>query len=178
MSGKILVGSHDGVYIIRFVGDVRVTLAGAFDHYIERMLSDTNFNSVLIDLTDAVAIDSTSLGGLARLSISVHQRKQCIPTLTCGSQDILRVLHNMGFDDVFDIVDELFTPTQSMAELPASQELSEAQMRQRVIDAHRVLMAMNDSNKAAFSDLVKALEAEAKSALLEDETIVSKGAVQ
>ena len=160
-SGKILVGSHDGVYVVRFVGDVRVTLSGAFDHYIDAMLADQTFSSVVIDLNDAIAIDSTSLGGLARLSLRVQERHAKLPTLVCRSADILRVLVNMGFDDVFVIVDESFEQTQPLAELPFGHDMSESEMRDKVIEAHRVLMAMNDRNEAAFKDLVQALETEA-----------------
>lgn len=160
MSGRILVGNHEGVYIIRFVGDVRVTLSGSFDHYLEAMLSDPNFVSVLVDLDDAVAIDSTSLGGLAKLSIRVEGRHHKLPTLMCHSADILRVLNNMGFDDIFAIVDEGFVEGPNLAELPVPHDMSEVAMREKVIEAHKVLMSLNESNEAAFKDLVRALEAE------------------
>ena len=164
MNGKILVGMHEGVFVIRFVGDVRVTLTGSFDHYIGKILSDPDFSSVLIDLNDAVAIDSTSLGGLAKLSLSVQERRHRLPTLVCSSPDILRVLRNMGFDDIFAIVDEQYLPDQSLAVLPVPHDMSEDEMRARVIDAHKVLMDMNETNQATFRDLVKALEAEDEAA--------------
>lgn len=160
MSGRILVGDHDGVYVIRFVGDVRVTLSGSFDHYLEGMLSDPNFASVLVDLDDALAIDSTSLGGLAKLSINVTKRHHKLPTLMCHSADILRVLTNMGFDDIFAIVDDGFTEGPHLAELPVPHDMSEVAMREKVIEAHKILMSLNDSNEAAFKDLVRALEVE------------------
>ena len=162
MSGRILVGDHNGVYVIRFEGDVRVTLCGSFDHYLDIMLKDPKFVSVLVDLSDAIAIDSTSLGVLAKLSLGVQQAKQRLPTLVCNAPDILRILFNMGFDDVFAIVDENFDTDQNLAELPMSTDIGENEMRTRVIDAHKVLMSMNEHNKEAFSDLVGALEAEAE----------------
>ena len=163
MSGRILVGDHDGVYVIRFEGDVRVTLCGSFDHYLDVMLNDPNLVSVLVDLSEAIAIDSTSLGVLAKLSIGLFDSRKRLPTLVCIAPDILRILTNMGFDDVFTIVDENFLNEQNLAELPSSTDFSETQMRQRVIEAHRVLMNMNDRNEATFKDLVSALEAEATS---------------
>jgi len=164
MSGRILVGDHDGVYVIRFEGDVRVTLCGSFDHYLEVMLADADFVSVLMDLSDAVAIDSTSLGVLAKLSLGVQRRNNRVPTLVCNAPDILRILVNMGFDDVFAIVDENYDAEQSLAELPVSSDLGEEEMRQRVIDAHKVLMSMNAKNAETFKDLVSALEAESAQA--------------
>ena len=98
MSGRILVGDHAGVYVIRFEGDVRVTLCGSFDHYLDVMLQDPGFVSVLVDLSDAIAIDSTSLGVLAKLSLGVQDSKARLPTLVCNVPDILRILFNMGFE--------------------------------------------------------------------------------
>ncbi len=160
MSGRILVGDHDGVYVIRFEGDVRVTLCGSFDHYLDVMLKDPQFVSVLVDLSDAVAIDSTSLGVLAKLSIGVQSKTRRLPTLVCNAPDILRILANMGFDDVFAIVDENYDAIQNLAVLPTAADLSEADMRERVIEAHKVLMRMNEQNAQTFKDLVAALEAE------------------
>ena len=162
MNGRILVGNHNGIYVIRFEGDVRVTLCGSFDHYLDVMLADEEFVSALVDLSDAIAIDSTSLGVLAKLSIGVQQRKDRLPTLVCDAPDILRILHNMGFDDVFAIVDEDFATQQNLAELPVSSDIGEDEMRERVIDAHKVLMSMNQQNAETFKDLVSALEAEAE----------------
>lgn len=160
MSGRILVGDHDGVYVIRFEGDVRVTLCGSFDHYLDVMFKDPQFVSVLVDLSDAIAIDSTSLGVIARLSIGVQQSKQRLPTLVCSAPDILRILMNMGFDDVFVIVDENFNTDQNLAELPLASDIGEDEMRARVIAAHKVLMGMNEKNERTFRDLVSALETE------------------
>ncbi|NKB97567.1 MAG: STAS domain-containing protein [Pseudomonadales bacterium] len=164
MSGRILVGDHGGVYVLRFEGDVRVTLSGSFDHYMQKMLVDGSLDSVLVDLTDAVAIDSTSLGVLAKLSIQLQKERARLPTLVCQSPDILRVLNNMGFDDVFAIVDENFHRDQNLAELPMANDMSEETLRGRVIEAHKVLMAMNTQNEKTFKDLVEALETEQTSA--------------
>jgi anti-anti-sigma factor len=161
VNGKILVGDHNGVYVIRFEGDVRVTLCGSFDGYLEQMLTNPDFESVLIDLSSAIGIDSTSLGVLAKLSLGVQEVKDKLPTLVCTSQDIRRILLNMGFDDVFAIVDEAFDLDRNLGELAEANDMTVDEMRDRVIDAHRVLMSLNDTNKAAFIDLVTSLEAEA-----------------
>ncbi len=161
MSGKVLVGNHEGVYVIRFEGDVRLTLCASLDHYFESMLNDSAFKAVLVDLGEAIAIDSTSLGVLAKLSISVKREKQQLPTLLCVVPDILRVLENMGFDEVFNIVDEKYQGRAGLAELPVAAELAAEAMRQHVIESHQVLMQMNEHNHAVFKDLVTALEDEA-----------------
>lgn len=159
MTGRILVAEHDGVYVLRFEGDVRLTLCAAADDYLERMFRDPGFRSVLVDLTATVGIDSTSLGILAKLSIQAARHYGFVPTLVSTNPDITRILYSMGFDDVYDIIEEPLERGSQLRELPVLQEVSEDELREHVIDAHRVLMSMNETNHNAFKDLVATLEA-------------------
>lgn len=159
MPGRILVGHHDGVYVILFEGDVRLTLCTAVDEYMDKMFRDPGFRSVVVDLSRTESIDSTSLGLLAKLSIQSQKRFNFRPTLVSTRRDITRILFSMGFDDVFNIVEEPLEHTEQLGELP-QMEADQEQVRQRVLDAHRVLMSMNDANREAFHDLVATLEAE------------------
>lgn len=159
MDGRILVGEHDGVYVLLFQGDVRLTLCAAVDELLDRIFRDEGFRSVQVDLSQADSIDSTSLGLLAKLSIQAERRFRFRPTLVSTRSDITRVLYSMGFDDVFNIVETPLEHEEQLAELPGV-DASPEETRQRVIDAHKTLMSMNESNQAAFKDLVSALEAE------------------
>ena len=105
MAGRILVAEHDGVYMIKFEDDVRLTLCATVDDYLDSMFADDNFRGVVVDLNDTSGIDSTSLGLLAKLSIQAEKRFGFVPTLVCTNPDITRILLSMGFDDVFDIID-------------------------------------------------------------------------
>jgi len=155
--GRILVAEHEGVYLMKFIGDVRVTLCAAVDKFFDKMLHDGHFRSVVVDLTRTEGIDSTSLGILAKLSIRTLAQFGCLPTLVSTSPDITRILRTMGFDDIFHIVEEPLESKEQLGELPPC-ECSEEDMRQCVLDAHRVLMSLNESNRQAFQDLVETLE--------------------
>ena len=159
--GRILVAQHDGVYLMKFVGDVRVTLCTAVDNFLESMLDDPNFRSVVIDLTRTDGIDSTSLGVLAKLSIRTRERFGFVPTLVSTRPDITRILRSMGFGDVFHIVEQPLQSTEQFGELAAC-ECSEEDLRKRVLEAHRVLMSLSEANREAFQDLVETLEAAAR----------------
>ncbi len=159
MRGRILVGDHDGVYVLLFQGDVRLTLCTAVDTFFDRMFEDARFKSVVVDLGQTESIDSTSLGLLAKLSIQAGKRFGYRPTLVSTQADITRVLVTMGLDDIFDMVQEPLVHDEQLGELPCCQA-SEAEVRQRVLEAHRILMDMNESNRAAFQDLVATLEAD------------------
>lgn len=159
MAGRILVGSHDGVYVLVFEGDVRLTLCTTVDDYLEKMFRDKAFRSVIVDLSGTENIDSTSLGLLAKLSIQADKRFSFRPTLISTRRDITRILLSMGFDEVFDLVEEPLEHEDQLSELPQTVS-SEEDIRQRVLEAHRTLMSMNEANREAFHDLVAELETE------------------
>lgn len=156
--GRILVASRDGVYLMKFVGDVRVSLCTAVDAFLDTMFHDDEFRSVVIDLSRTAGIDSTSLGVLAKLSIEAKNRFGYVPTLVSTNPDITRVLRTMGFDDVFNIVEQPIQHEAQLGELPM-RESNEEDVRRKVLEAHRALMSLNESNRAAFHDLVETLEA-------------------
>ncbi len=155
------MAEHDGVYLMKFVGDVRVTLCAAVDAFLDAMLANAAFKSVVVDLSRTSGIDSTSLGILAKLSIRTREQFGFVPTLVSTNADITRVLLTMGFDDVFRIVQQPIEHKEQFGELHPS-DCTEEDMRQRVLDAHRVLMSLNESNREAFEDLVETLEAAAR----------------
>jgi hypothetical protein len=64
---------------------------------------------------------------------------------------------SMGFDKVFYIVKELVSRVEYMEELPLK-SVDEKEMKHRVLEAHKLLMDMNQNNRAAFQDLVQSLE--------------------
>jgi len=163
--GRILVGDHDGVHVMLFKGDVRLTLCKAMDDYLEGMLEDPCIRSIVVDLSETENIDSTSLGLLAKLSIEAGRRYGYRPTLVSTQPDITRILETMGLDDVFNLVQEPLVHEDQLGDLPPC-AATEDQVRARVLEAHRILIDMNEQNRVAFQDLVVALEAECPEAAL------------
>ncbi|WP_372860611.1 STAS domain-containing protein [Spongiibacter sp.] len=155
--GKILVAEQDGAFVIKLVGDVRLTLCTTMDEFFDEMLSSAGFASVVVDLIDASNIDSTTLGLLAKLAIKAKQRFGYVPVILSTNPDITRVLDSMGFDRVFSIREEPLLDDEDLGELPVLPD-SEEGVRGRVLEAHRILMGMNDSNRAKFRELVSLLE--------------------
>ncbi len=76
-TGRIQFAEQDGTFVLKFVGEVRLTLCSALDATIERIFTALNFSAIVIDLTETRSIDSTTLGLLAKLSILSRQRSVC-----------------------------------------------------------------------------------------------------
>ncbi len=157
MDGKILAASHDGAYVIRMVGDVRLTLCTTIDDYFQRMFEDPEFASVWVDLCDAEGIDSTSLGLLAKLALKVKDRFGFAPAIYSCDPGINRLLKSMGFQRLFELHEEACANPDDVSEIPTA-EGSEQAIKEKVIEAHRVLMNLSDENRARFKDLMSALE--------------------
>ena len=156
-TGRIQYAEEQGTFVLKFIGEVRLTLCSALDATIEHIFAAPDFNAIVIDLTEAYNIDSTTLGLLAKLSILSRQKSGLLPTLVTVHPDISRLLDSMGFDQVFNIVNSPLPCPDCLEDLP-SQDLSEELVKAKVLEAHRILMSMNESNRAAFHDLVNALE--------------------
>jgi anti-anti-sigma factor len=155
--GSICVADRDGVNVIKMSGDVRLTLCLSFDAYIEDMFTKDDFQAVVFDLTEAEAVDSTTLGLMAKISLIAKDRGKPQPTIIANAPGIQRLLSCMGFEQIFDIVENLeqeFVADDCLPEGVAD----ESQAKQKVIEAHKILMGLNEKNASTFRDLMNALE--------------------
>lgn len=155
--GKILAASHNGAYVIRFEGDVRLTLCTTIDDYFQRMYDDPAFASVWVDLCSAEGLDSTTLGLLAKLALTVKERFGFEPAIYSCDPGINRLIKSMGFQRLFDLREEVCGAPEEATAIPVV-EGSEAVVKDKVIEAHRVLMELSPENRARFKDLLTVLE--------------------
>lgn len=159
VAGKILVAEHSDAYVLKFIGDVRLSLCSTLDAFVVDMFKSPNFSKVLIDLRETEGIDSTSLGLLAKLSIQSQKHLGDKPTIFSPKDDITKLLTQMGFDEVFYLHKQDLVEQCALSELPL-RKASEQQACAYVLEAHQVLMSLNEDNRETFKDLVSALEAE------------------
>ncbi len=156
-NGSILVAQHNGAHVVKLVGDVRLTLCTALEDFFDDMFANSSFCGVVIDLTEADNVDSTTLGMMAKLALRTQRQLGLTPTIISTNPDITRLLTTMGFAKVFNIREEEVIDEQDLGELPEV-ACSEEAMREKVLDAHRVLMGLCPHNRAQFSELVRTLE--------------------
>jgi anti-anti-sigma regulatory factor len=60
--GRILVSDDDGHYLLKFSGDVRVTLCGSLNRHMEMIFGSQLVTQVVVDMLEAECLDSTTLG--------------------------------------------------------------------------------------------------------------------
>jgi len=157
-SGKILVAKKNGVYVLKFVGDVRLTLCTALDVFLDQLIQETGIKSVFIDLCDTDNIDSTALGFMAKIAILTKKEFGWVPRVISDNPDITRLLMSMGFDEIFTIIEQRLDDEGALAALPECVS-SEEEVKGKVVEAHKILMGLNAQNKLRFEELVTLLEA-------------------
>lgn len=154
---KILLAESSGVYVLKLVGEVRLNFCSTIDGAIESIVVDPNFVSLVVDLSETTLIDSTTLGLLAKLAIRAKSKIHFLPSIVSTDPDITRVLLAMGFDSIYLIVEEPLLSEEQLNEL-SPLDVTEDELRGHVLNAHKVLMDMNEHNRDQFKDLVTALE--------------------
>lgn len=154
--GVIKFAERDGVYVIKLEGDVRLTLCISFDEFIDKMFSAPDFCSVVFDLTEAEAIDSTTLGLMAKIAIVGEHFLREPPLVVTNATSITRSLVTMGFKDIFRLVDKTSMDSGNFQALVAK-DGNEKLIQDKVIEAHKVLMSLNVENKNTFQELINSL---------------------
>jgi anti-anti-sigma regulatory factor len=126
----------------------------------EILFGKNQVKSVVVDMLDAEGVDSTTLGLIAKLGLHCRECYQMNVKLFCQNPSIIRTLECMGFDEIIDIFqqspDDFDTELQSLEEVSAGVD----EIRQQVIESHKLLLRLNPQNSAEFTDLINALESE------------------
>jgi anti-anti-sigma factor len=158
-SGQIMVGAHEGIYVIKLLGDVRLNLCTSFDNFIDNMFAHGDFKDVVFDLHDAEGVDSTTLGLMAKIAIRALERGCQKPMVLSADAGIRHLLDAMGFEALMEFSDQPQDYTAQTRPLHCKTP-DEYTAREMVLEAHRVLMSLNEQNAETFRDLVHTLESE------------------
>lgn len=155
MDGRVLVAEQDGCCVLKLTGDVRLTACPAIDQFVVQMLSCGNIKQVIVDLTEVEGMDSTTLGMLAKLALSVARERDLRPMIVSDDASILKLIESMGFEQIFDIHRHLTCPVADSEVVAPGMDEKCAQGH--VLQAHQVLMSLNERNRDTFKDLVEFL---------------------
>jgi anti-anti-sigma factor len=156
-NGNVLHASHNGVHVLRFIGDIRYTLSPSIDRFLEDIFASSKPAGFIIDLTETDSIDSTNLGLLTRLATRMQRFDAQRVTIVSNRADINSVLNSMALDEVFDLVEDTCLETDATQEVP-QKDTDRETLAHTLIEAHRALMDLNERNREMFRDVVASLE--------------------
>src|SRR5690554_1148365 len=89
---KILQAEKQGIYVLKFIGEIRLNLCSTLDNLVETITGNPQFKTVIIDLTETEIIDSTTLGLLAKIALAARKQSRFLPTLISTNPDITRII--------------------------------------------------------------------------------------
>jgi anti-anti-sigma regulatory factor len=156
--GSIYFAEKDGRWFFKLVGDVRYTISAGLAGLLDRLSHRDPPRDLVVDLSEASTIDSTNMGLLARLANYMITRSRRKPIIVCPDSDVDLELCSVGFDNVYIF---LRTPCPLPAlDLVGQVATSKHQTAEMVLEAHRALAEMNETNREAFRDVIEVLEKE------------------
>ncbi|MGF1613198.1 MAG: STAS domain-containing protein [Gammaproteobacteria bacterium] len=155
--GQILYARRKEVHCLHFLGEVRYPLAPTLERCLDELLGGGEPLSFAIDLTAVSTIDSTNLGLLARLANRLRQCGGPALTLISDQEDVNELLIALGFDEVCQMVSsDHALPVGAVALAPENHD--GAGMAHTVLEAHRTLVKLKESNRELFEDVITLLE--------------------
>jgi anti-anti-sigma factor len=155
--GRILVSDDEGHYLLKFSGDVRVTLCGSLNRHMDMIFGSQLVTQVVVDMLEAECLDSTTLGLMAKLGLYCRKEYGINMQVFCQNPSILRTLDCMGFEEIFDICQEIPDISSDLQDIGAVVTPVD-ETREQVLEAHKLLMQLNPDNCKEFTDLITALE--------------------
>jgi anti-anti-sigma factor len=156
-SGAAFYVKQGNTYILKLIGDVRYTMGCALGDFLDGLFAQADYDDIVVDLTDAHSIDSTSLGLLAKIANFSHQHFAHKTTLLSINPDINQILENLGFYDIFNIRDTGETISKALRQLEIPDPCSKDTLTRIVYEAHRTLSELNPNNQEAFKGILDSL---------------------
>ncbi len=160
-TGKVLYATHEGVHMLRFLGEIRHPMGPALERFLEGLL-EKRPTSLVFDLSETHIIDSTCLGLLARAALQLRAWNLEPATVVSPIADITEVLRSMSFDRLFRIVGDVPLKPTGERMLATSCEEEAGNPLATMLGAHRALMELSELNRLEFKDVVEALERESE----------------
>lgn len=157
--GEILCANAELTHVLKFRGDVRFTICSALNRHLDSLFAKQQIQDILIDLTETQALDSTSLGLLAKIANFLHDQSGNKATIFSTNEDINRILESVGFYQIFQIVEQ--PTTVGASPQPIQQDSgSDTETTETIYQAHCILCDLNDENKQMFQNVVDIMAAE------------------
>jgi anti-anti-sigma factor len=152
-SGAAFYVRQGNTYILKLIGDVRYTMGCALGDFLDRLFTQTDYNDIVVDLTETHSIDSTSLGLLAKIANFNRQHFAHKTTLLSTNPDINQILDNMGFYEIFNIRDTGEAITAALQQLAISAPCKD-ELTRIMYEAHQTLSDLNPRNEEAFKGVL------------------------
>ena len=151
---NIQTATEEGVCHIRLTGRVTFSMSRRFDAFIDELFQEP-LSEIILDLRETDHIDSTMLGLLAKIARIFIERYHRKPALLSTRDDINILLDSMGFDAAFELRTSADVVPFFLEDIPLLEK--SVPMPETLLEAHSLLMDLDERNVDRFSHTVDAL---------------------
>ena len=148
-------------YFIKLSGELKYTECTSFSSFINKLEKNSDYNDILVDLSESIYLDSTNLGLLAKISQLVLDKYNHRLTVISTNPDVTELLRNIGFEDICLLIEESPISDAAYNKIMGMNEAEES-MAKMMLEAHRQLMNMNEKNREEFNNVVELMERQIK----------------
>jgi anti-anti-sigma factor len=160
---RAFLGHQHHSLVLALKGEVRYMAVRTLRAFMDDFVAQCTDETMIIDLRELEAIDSTGMGLLARLGRTTleHGRRA---VLVCATEDVMLCLRSAAFDKLFIIEENWpFDEEAPLREVPLeASDLEPDVMGRFILEAHRDLASLSDANQQTFGGVVSALAADLK----------------
>ncbi|MBD8524342.1 STAS domain-containing protein [Pseudomarimonas arenosa] len=158
MSAQVQAARHADVACLKLSGELRHTLAEDIQEFSDRLFEQDQIpQHLVIDLSEAVFMDSTVIGLVVSLARELSERDLPPATVACSEPEITQMFHNLRLDDVFVMVEDGSAPAVAAFSpvLDDGAKEDALQHARMVLRAHEALIAANEENRKSFAAVVE-----------------------
>ena len=160
---QFLVNPYGDPVILQVRGKASFLNSAPVKELFDRLVKKQDRSRFVIDFSKCTGMDSTFLGILAGLGISMMKREPKGSVILCNlGERNLELIENLGLHQLLTVHkgmksdDEL--GSESLETLDKGAKPSSIENARMVLDAHENLVEMDASNKAKFQDVIAFLK--------------------
>ena len=157
---QFLVNPYDDPVILRIRGKASFLNSAPVKDLLDELVNRQQKTRFVIDFSECSGMDSTFLGILAGLGISMMKLNPKGSVVLCNlSERNLELIENLGLHRLL-VVDKsnIDLPDSGMEGLEKGEALTQAENARLVLKAHQNLTEADASNKAKFQDVIAFLK--------------------
>jgi anti-anti-sigma factor len=159
---EVLYGEGESTVLLMLRGRVHYLMAKSLRALADEIGIRARDATVVIDVSDVEAIDSTGMGLLARIGRKTLERGRR-SVLVCPDNDVAICLRSAAFDRLFLVLKERpgAEPMDLRHVALDTESAGPEALGSVMLEAHRDLAELSDKNQRAFADVIALLEAQA-----------------
>jgi anti-anti-sigma factor len=144
--------------VLKLTGALRYPLSERLAQAAGHLFNELGVHCVIVDLREALFIDSTCLGLLARVGMRCLELGIEAPVMVSSNPQVTLQLKTTGLDQAFALIEESpelgFTLSDAAALAPEVRRPDP----KLILEAHRALCDLNQNNRHLFQSVVEVLQ--------------------